>query len=110
MGYPGNKVHRRNRRRLQAGQGPFPAAVACVVTGSGSTATLTFGSPVNVAGTIPLAVVGKTLVTQTVVSPTVVTQLMSGALTGVAWTLPSPVANTSSYEGGIVAGGSGTFP
>lgn len=109
MAYPGNKVHRRNRRRLQNGQGPFPPGVSCTVTGTGSTVTLTFSSPVNVAGTIPLTVASLSLTTQTVVSPTVVTQLMSGALSGHAWSLPSPIANVSSYEGGPALGGSGSF-
>lgn len=109
MPYPANKVHRRNRRRLQAGQGPFPAVITTTITGSGSTATLTFSSPVNVNGTIQFTVATLTRVTQTVVSPTVVTILMSGALTSHAYNLPSGDPALSSYEGGLVAGGSGTF-
>jgi nucleoside recognition membrane protein YjiH len=71
--------------------------------------TLTFAEPINVAGQIPINVATLTRSTQTVVSPTVVTVLMSGALTGHAWTLASPVPETSTYTGGVVLGGSGTF-
>jgi hypothetical protein len=109
MPYPGNKVHRRNRRSLQRGQGPFPGVVGVTITGTGSTATATFSSPVNVDGTIAFTVASLTLTTQTVVSPTVVTFLMSGALTGHAFHFPSADPAVSSYEGGLVAGASGTF-
>jgi len=84
--------------------------ITCVVTAAGSTATLTFSRPVNVAGTIPLTVATRTLVTQTIVSPTVVTMLMSGALTTLAYSLPTPITNVSSYEGGVALGAAGTFP
>lgn len=109
MAYPGNKVHRRNRRRLQSGQGPYPSTVTCAVTGTGSTATLTFSSPVNVSGNILFTTATLTRVTQTVVSPTVVTILMSGALSTHAYNLPSADPALSSYEGGLVAGSTGTF-
>lgn len=110
MAFPSNPARRKNRRRSPRNQTPFAIHVATAVTGTGSTVTLTFASPINVAGTIPMTVGGTTLVTQTVVSPTVVTQLRSGAITGLAWNLPSPITNVSTYEGGVVVGGSGTFP
>lgn len=109
MSYPGNKVHRRNRRRLGRGQGPFPSSVSTTVTSSGSTVILTFSQPVNVSGAINIAVATLTYVSQVVNSPTQVTVTMSGAVATHAWSLPSPVANVTSYQGGPALGGSGTF-
>ena len=109
FGFPGPKVHRLNRRKLGRGQFPAAQGVTCVVTGTGSTVTLTFARPVVVTGPIPLTVATRTLTTQTVVSPTVVTQLMSGTLTGNAWNLPSGADNVRTQQGGAVSGASGTF-
>ena|SRR5438477_543555 len=110
MGYPTNNVHRRNRRNLTRGASTNAPAVICTVTGSGSTVTFTFSAPVNVAGVIPISVATLIEVSQTIVSPTVVTQLQSGTVAGHAWTLAQPVPNTSSYEGGSVLSiASGTF-
>jgi hypothetical protein len=108
--YPGPKVHRPSRRHLGKGQFAGAIGVTCVVTDTGSTATLTFSRPVVVTGPIPLGVAGgPTFVSQTVVSPTVVTQLYSAALTTHTYALPSGAANVASYQGGQVAGISGTF-
>lgn len=109
MAYPGPKVHRVSRRKLGRGQSNSAVGVAVAVTGTSSTVTLTFARPVVVSGPIPFTIAVVTAVTQTVVSPTVVTILMSGAVTGHAWTLPSGAANVASYQGGAVYGTSGTF-
>lgn len=109
MGYPANKPHRRNRRRLQAGQGPFPAPVTVTASPSGSTVILTFSRPVNISGNIGLTVATLTFVSQAVNSPTQVTVTMSGAVATHAWSLPSNDPHISSYEGGVVVGASGTF-
>jgi len=109
VSFPTNNVHRRNRRALGKGQSVSAPTVATTVTGAGSTVTLTFASPINVAGILPVTVATLALTTQTVVSPTVVTQLMSGALATHAWNVPSPLPNASTYNGGAVVGGSGTF-
>lgn len=109
MAYPTAKVHRVNRRKLGRGQFPAAAGVNVVVTGTGSTITLTFARPVVVTGNIPATVATRTLVTQTIVSPTVVTQLMSGTITGLAWAVPANAANVKSYQGGAVVGATGTF-
>jgi hypothetical protein len=77
-------------------------AVVLTVTGTASTVTFTFASPVNVSGIIPIAVATLTPVTQTIVSPTVVTLLMSGTVATHAWTLAQPVPGVTSYQGGPV--------
>lgn len=109
MAFPTQKVHRISRRHLGRGQNSPIAYVACAVTGSASTVTLTFAKPVVVRGVIPLTVATLTLVTQTVVSPTVVTQLMSGTVATHAWSLPAGAANVATAQGGQVLGSSGTF-
>jgi len=109
MAFPTNNVHRRDRRKLGRGQSATGGLVGVVISGTASTVTLTFARPVQVTGTIPLTVATLTLTTQTVVSPTVVTLLMSGTLAGHAWSVPSPIPNVSTYEGGVASGGSGTF-
>jgi hypothetical protein len=70
---------------------------------------LTFDRPVVVTGAIPITVATLTRSTQTVVSPTVVTVLMSGTVATHAWTLPAGAANIATYQGGPVLGSAGTF-
>lgn len=104
-------VHRRNRRKLGKGQYPVSANVATVVSTTGSTnMTMTFDRPVVVSGTIASTVATRTLVSQTVVSPTVVTQVWSGAVTGLAYTVPANSPVVASAQGGRLAGVAGTFP
>lgn len=98
-----------NRRKLGRGQHPALPGTTVVVTDTMDTATLTFAAPVVVSGPINLAVTGGvTPVTQTTVSPTVVTILYSGPLTTLHWTFSSdePVRT---YQGGQVAAATGTF-
>lgn len=109
MSYPGPKVHRVNRRKLGRGQFAAASAVTVAATGASDTVTLTFNRPVVVTGTIPMTVATLTFVSQTVVSPTVVTQLWSGAVSGHAYNVPSNPATAMTYQGGAVAGTSGTF-
>lgn len=109
MAFPTAKVHRGNRRKLGRGQYPTSASVGVTVTGTASTATLTFSRPVVVTGPIPLAVATLTPVTQTVVSPTVVTILQSGTVATHAYSLPGGAANVATYQGGQVSGAAGTF-
>jgi hypothetical protein len=110
MAYPTPKVHRPNRRKLGKGQYPTSANVGVAVTSAASTATLTFSRPVVVTGPIPMFVAGgPTFVSQTVVSPTVVTQVYSAALTTHAYGIASGAANVSTYQGGQVSGVAGTF-
>lgn len=111
MGYPTAIRRPLNRRALGRGQSVTVPPVTVVVTGSGSTAILTFSRPVNVAGTVPLTLSVRTFVSQAITSPTVVTITYSGAVTTNTWTLAQPVPNVSTYEGGQVFGSaSGTFP
>lgn len=98
MSFPSNNVHRRSRRNLGRGQGPFPPAVSTTFTGSGSTAVLTFSSPVNVSGNIPITVATLTFVSQTINSPTQVTITMSGSVATHAYSLASTGNNLSSYQ------------
>jgi hypothetical protein len=110
MAFPAAVVHRRNRRKLGRGQYPSVPAVTCTITSTGTTnATLTFSRPVIVRGTIPLTVATLTEVSQTIVSPTVVTKVMSGNVATHAYTLPANPANVQGNNGGEVAGSSGTF-
>lgn len=95
---------------MAKGQYPTSSNFNCVLTASTTTLTLTFSKPVNVAGTIPVTVVGgPTFVSQTVVSATVVTQTWSATLVGHTATLPSAAANVTSYQGGVVNGTSASF-
>lgn len=109
MGFPSANTHRRNRRHLGRGQGPFPAAVGVTATGSGSTVILTFAVPVVVTGNIPVAVAGLTFVSQAINSPTQVTVTMSGAVATKVWSLAAGVPQVASYQGGLTLGASGTF-
>lgn len=111
MGFPGSNVHRVSRRKLGRGQFPAATGVVCTVTSSGTTnATLTFARPVVVTGNIPMTVATLTLVSQTIVSPTVVTQVWSGNVATHAWNLPAGAANVTTQQGGPVLGSAGTFP
>jgi hypothetical protein len=110
-GYPTTKVHRPSRRKLGKGQYPASVSVGVTVTSSGTTnVTLTFSQPVVVRGTIGVTVAGKTLVSQTIVSPTEVTQVWSGNVTGLAYTVPSADPHVSGQLGGQLVGSAGTFP
>jgi hypothetical protein len=109
--YPGPKVHRVNRRKLGRGQYPSSNAITVTVTDAGAVATLTFSRPVTVNGTIPLNVSGGlTFVSQAIVSPTVVTQTWSAALTGKTYSIPTATSQVTSYQGGALIGAAGTFP
>jgi hypothetical protein len=108
--YPGAKVHRRSRRKLGRGQALQIPPVTAIVTSATDVATITFATPVVVNGTIPMNVSGGlTLVSQTVVSPTVVTQTYSGALTTKTYNIPAATPQIASFQGGTFAGVSGTF-
>lgn len=110
MAFPGPKVHRVSRRKLGRGQHPQYAQATATLTESGTTLTITFNVPVVVSGVIPTTSAGSiTRVSQTVVSPTVVTQTWSAAITGTGvMTLPagSPI---TTYQGGGCAAATATF-
>ena len=108
--YPSTKVHRVNRKKLGRGQFTQIAAATFAMTSTGDTATLTFDVPVIVEDTIPLAVSGGvTLVSQTVVSATVVRQLFSGPLAGLTWSVAGGTGQVATFQGGGLASSSGTF-
>ncbi|HUD73546.1 MAG TPA: hypothetical protein VMQ76_00630 [Terracidiphilus sp.] len=108
--FPTGKVHRVSRTKLGRGQYPSAPGVACALTASGSTMTLTFSSPVVVSGVIPVSVAGgPTFVSQSITNSTVVTQVWSAALATHAYTLAANAANVASFQGGKTIGESGTF-
>lgn len=107
--FPGPKVHRAgNRRKLGRGQ---------VVPGLGTTVTaavqsadvmrITAAAPVVWSGAIPATVATRTIVSQNVVSQTQVDITFSGALAGLAWTVPGGAG--TAYLGGSTAPASGSF-
>ena len=107
MAYPGSKTHRSSRRRLGKGQHPqIPAAVLTPTFGT-STVTLTSSVPLVVSGTIPLTVTGTgagTFISQSIVSPTVVTQTWSTAFTtAMTVAMAANPANVQTAQGGGVA-------
>lgn len=111
MSYPTANKHRRNRRQLGRGQYPNIPGISVAVTSTGTTnATLTFSRPVVVSGNVGNTVATRTLVSQTVVSPTVVSQVWSGNVATLAYTVPANPATVSGMNGGSLAGASGTFP
>lgn len=106
-----NPVHRRNRRKLSRTSNATAANANVAVTSTGTTnATLTFDRPVVVTGTIGMTVATLTLVSQAVVSPTVVTQVWSGNVATHAYAVPAGDPNVATYQGGRINGKSGTFP
>lgn len=108
--YPGGKVHRPSRRHLGKGQYPTSANITVAATSTGTTnVTLTFARPVTVSGPIGVTVATLTLVSQAIVSPTVVTQVWTGNVATHAYTVPSNDPHVSSYQGGALVGTSGTF-
>lgn len=109
MSFPTAKVHRVNRKKLGRNQYPRAAPVAFTPVPSGSTVTLLFTGSVVITGNVPFTVAGKTFVSQTINSPTSVTITFSGAVTGDAWSMPTPETAIKSYQGGPVLGASGTF-
>lgn len=109
--YPGSKVHRVDRRKLGRGQQVDQPAANMVVTGSASTATLTFNVPVVVNGTIPMVYGGsRTILSQTVVSATVVQQLLSNTVTMQTYSFTGGSPTVRTRQGGIVNSVAGTFP
>lgn len=107
--YPSAKVHRPSRRQLGKGQTiPIPP-VTCTPTVSTTTVTLTFSAPVIVSGNINMHMAGLTLVSQTITSPTVVTQVYSATAATAAWSLTANDPTVKSFQGGGLAGASGTF-
>lgn len=110
MAYPGAKVHRTNRRKLGRGQYPSSLGTTAVLTNpSADVITITFARPVVVTGTIPLTSSTGVFVSQTVTSPTVVSQTWSTSQAAATVSLPNNPANVTTQQGGGVAGTSITF-
>lgn len=107
--FPGPKTKRANRRKLGRGQHVQVPGFTVAVTTTTPTVHLVFSAPVIVNGDIPVAVVGLTRVSQTIIDSTHVDVLMSGPTTGLDWTFPSGDPSTVTAQGGLCAGNSGTF-
>jgi predicted DNA repair protein MutK len=111
MPFPSANVHRRNRRKLGRAQQPAVPPVVATVSSTGTTnMRLTFDRPVVVTGNIGTTVATRTLVSQTVTSPTQVNQVWSGNVATLAYTVPAADPNVTGSQGGKLAGASGTFP
>jgi hypothetical protein len=81
-----------------------------VMSTSTNDAVLTFAVPVVVRSPINLHVSGGlTYVSTTVVSPTVIHQVYSGALAAKTWSVTAGDAGVASFQGGSLAAASGTF-
>jgi hypothetical protein len=62
-----------------------------------------------VTGPLPLTVAGLSPISQAIISPTVVTILFSGTLAGRPYDYPAGNLNAQTYQGGPIAGTTGTF-
>lgn len=107
--YPGAKVKRPNRLKLGRGQSTPKAPAHITVTGSASTMHLAFDVPVVVNGPIAVTVATRTIVSQTVVDSQHVDVLMSGTVTGLAYTVPAAQMAIATFQGGTNAAAAGTF-
>lgn len=106
-----NIVHRRDRRKLGRDQVPTTSGVTVVVTSTGTTnATLTYSRAVVKRGNPALAVATRTIVSSTLTSPNVISVVLSGNATGLAYTVTAADPNVSPTNGGVTAGAGGTFP
>lgn len=105
-----NIVHRRSRRRLSRGQtGPIET-VTVVVTSTGTTnATLTYSRGVVKRGNPALSVATRTIVSSTLIAPNVISVVLSGNATGLAYTVAANDPQVSPTQGGSTSGTSGTF-
>ena len=109
MAYPGPKVHRVSRRKLgraQHIQAPFATTTAATTTPN---VTLTFSVPVIVGGPLEMTVGSLSIVSQSQTSPTTYVFVMSGMTTTATYNFPGNQPNISTFQGGAVAGVTGTF-
>lgn len=105
--------HRKNRRQLDPSNLGLPVfATPVASTPSGSTATLTFTTPMTVgpiaAGGSPQAITcgAEHLVSIAVTSPTVFVLTFSGAVSTNAVVIPSNCPTFRTYQGGYATPGS----
>jgi hypothetical protein len=111
MAQPFANLTSKNRRSLGRNRtSAVPPAIPTITSTGTTNLTITFNVPVVVRGTIGTTVATRTLVSQTVVSPTVITQVWSGNVATLAYTLPANQANVRTSLGGLTAGVAGTFP
>lgn len=107
--FPGSKVKRPSRRKLGRGQAVQLPAATFTITAATAVVTIASDVPITVNGTIPLAVEGLTLVSQTIVDQQTVHQTWSDDCSGLDYTLAGGLAMVRTYQGGSTNPASGTF-
>jgi transcriptional regulator of nitric oxide reductase len=107
--YPSAKVHRTSRRQLGRGQTIPVAAVIATPSVATTTVTINFSVPVVVNGNLNLHTSVGTLVSQTVNSPTQITQVYSISVATASWSIAANDPAIRSFQGGGLAAASGTF-
>jgi len=106
--YPGAKVHRVNRRKLGRGQVPGVASPTLTVTAhSADVARVVSSEPVVWGSLAGMTVATRTYVSAAVVDQSTIDVTFSGAIAGLAYSVPAGVG--TSYQGGPTAAKSGTF-
>jgi hypothetical protein len=109
MSYPGPKVHRPSRRKLGRGQSTPRATATTTAATTTPSVTLTFSVPVIVSAPLAITVGGLTIVSQTQLTQTTYEFVMSAATTGLTYTFAGDQPGIATFQGGGVAGASGTF-
>lgn len=99
--YPGAKVHRVSRRNLGRGQHVQQPPVVATPVATTTTVVITLSVPCVVSGNLNLHLAGTppTLVSQTVNSPTQITQVYSATVVSHAWSILSSDPSVKSFQG-----------
>lgn len=107
--FPSPKVKRPSRRKLGRGQHTPRPQVTATPVATTDTVVVTFSVPVVVNGNLNLNIAGKTLVSQTVDTPTQLTQVYSASVATDAWSIDGTDPSITTFQGGGLAAASGTF-
>jgi hypothetical protein len=107
--YPTANVHRRSRRKLGRAQHQQSASVTTTAATTTPNVTLTFSDRVIVSGPLAITVGSLTILSQQQLSPTTYEFVMSGTTTTATYNFPGFQQNIATFQGGGVAGVSGTF-
>lgn len=107
--YPTSNVHRRSRRKLGRAQHQQAAAATTTAATTTPNVTLTFNVPVIVSGPLTITVGSLTILSQQQLTPTTYEFVLSGTTTSETYSFPANQPNIATFQGGGVAGVSGTF-
>lgn len=111
MSFPAAKTLRRNRRKLgKWQQTAVPPIIGVLTSPTAAVIRITFDRPVNVTGNLAVTIPGRTFVSQSIISPTVIQQTFSGTVTTRTYTWATFDPAISDAFGGRLAGASGTIP